>query len=115
MTDLLGLLAGIHGAVIRHGELRIAVTDLGGLDGAVDRYTGTIHLAPGLTLPDALRVLADALAVLAPTAEELPAAIAVGGEEPGAVVPSPRHLTLVPDSVEYSEKPGRTALTSDML
>lgn len=99
MTDLLTLLSGIHRAVTLRGDLRLALTDVEGHAGAVDRDTGTIHISPGLSLPEVLRVLADGVDTLAPTAEHSPPAqIAVGGDSGDVAIPHPRHLRAVPDA-----------------
>ena len=95
MTDLLGLLAGIHHLLAQDGVLHLAITQVEGMAGVVDLHTRTIHLAPGLSLPETLRALADAVAVLAPQTELIAEPIAVGGGDAGAVVPSPRHLSVV--------------------
>lgn len=98
MTDLLGLLSDVHRAVNDLGGIRLIITDVEGLAGVVDRYTGTIHISPGLTLPETLRVLADAVAVLAPPdtgADSM--SLAAGAEGgPSAAVRKPRHLRVVP-------------------
>lgn len=115
MTDLLGLLSGIHEAVNRHGDIHLAITDIEGHRGAVNRRTRTIHLAPGLTLPETLQVLVDGIAALTPTDdEEVTVPIAVG-EVPTPRAPAPRHLSVVRAPSSYSGKTGRTTLASDML
>jgi hypothetical protein len=96
MTDLLGLLAGIHGAVNQLGGLRIAMTDLDdGMLWVVDTYTKTIHIRPGLALPDGLAALTAALAVLAPPVEQAPPLAAGGEGDPVAPMPAGRHLRAI--------------------
>lgn len=96
MTDLLGLLSGIHDALARHGKLHISITDIDGARGAVDHRTGVIHIAPGLTLPETLKVLVEAVAMLAPVTEPVASPIAVGGgRDPSALMPTPRRLSAV--------------------
>jgi hypothetical protein len=97
MTDLLGLLAGIHQAVNQLGGIRIALTELDDMDWCVDRRTGTIHIQPGLDFPTGLTAMMDALAVLAPAATVAPP-IAVGETSPGGPATGPRRLTAVPDA-----------------
>lgn len=95
MTDLLGLLSAIHRAVTQVGVLHLSITDVEGAAGAVDRLTHTIHISPGLSLPEMLRVLAEGVEALAPPGEVLPAPLAVGGDDPCALMPAQRHLSLV--------------------
>jgi len=97
MTDLLGLLSGIHRAVTECGEIHLTVTDVEGMTGCVDRYSNTVHISPGLTLPEMLHVLADAVQILAPPPVAAVVPLAVGGGDPGNLVPKPRvrHLSMV--------------------
>lgn len=96
MTDILGLLYAIHHALNECGDLHLAITQLEGMAGVVDRYTNTIHISPGLTLPEMLRVLADAVGILDPPTAVVEEPIAVGGADPGALVLQLRHLSVVP-------------------
>jgi hypothetical protein len=98
MTDLLGLLSGIHRAVVELGDVHLTLTELDGHAGVVDRHTNTVHMQPGLTLPEMLHVLADAVAVLAPQTNAV-VPLAVGGGDPCAMIPRPRHLTVIRNGV----------------
>ncbi|GAB3472226.1 hypothetical protein [Actinophytocola sediminis] len=96
MTDLLGLLTGLHAAITHLGELHISISDIeGGLPGLVDHETLTIHLRPGLDLATGLAILASGVAALAPAEPSTPGQVAVGGETAGTVMPPDRHLRVV--------------------
>ena len=105
MTDLLGLLVGMHGAVNQLGSLRLAITDLEDMDWVADRRTGTIHLRPGLSPMDGLKAVAAALEILAPTAAEPVRSVAVGGHASSATGPAGQHFSAVPDRSERHLRP----------
>jgi hypothetical protein len=100
MTDLLGLLSGLHAAVSERGVVRLTITDVEGHNGAIDTHTNTIHISPGLTLPAMLRVLADGVNALAPAeTTSTGGQLAVGGGGGEVAVPTGRHLWAVRDLI----------------